>query len=246
VLEAVDGLPAGQSAAVLLFYLAGLSHTEVATRLGIETGAVKTRLHKARVSLKRVLSPLWEELTMTAATDGGSVDVRVAGIRRRPAQDDSPALDVIFLEQLDGGRTLPIWIGPAEGEALAFALEQAETPRPMTYGFMASLLEAAGARLREVVVSRLTDDTYFAEVVVEGPTGDARVDARPSDAITLALVAGAPIRVERAVFDIWEAHKDLVGQRLAPAPGEQALDAAAIVAARRAQWEQARRDARQR
>src|SRR5207244_4206971 len=156
-----------------------------------------------------------------------------------------PALDVILLEQLDGSRTLPIWIGPAEGEALAFALEKAGTPRPMTYGFIASLLDAAGVRLREVVVSRLTGDTYYAEVVIEGASGSARVDARPSDAINLALVAGAPIRVARAVFDALEGHQDIADRGLTPAPGEQLLDAAAIVAARQAQWEQARREAGQ-
>src|SRR5207248_2755255 len=72
--------------------------------------------------------------------------------------------------------------------------------RPLTFAFAGQLLEAAGARLREVRIARLVDETYYAQVVVEGPAGERAFDARPSDAIALALEADAPIRVSADVM----------------------------------------------
>ena len=99
--------------------------------------------------------------------------------------------------QEDGGeRWLPIWIGPAEATALALALESAESPRPFTYKLAASLLRAAGSRLAEVRITRLTDAVFYAAALVHSPSGLQEVDARPSDAVNLALAANAPIRVD--------------------------------------------------
>jgi predicted transcriptional regulator len=80
VRQAVDTLPTGQRAAVVLFYLAGLNQAETAVALGIPPGAVKARLHKARANLRRALSTLWEE-TMTI-TDQAYVEVTLTDVRR--------------------------------------------------------------------------------------------------------------------------------------------------------------------
>ena len=202
----VGGLPSGQRAAVLLFYLAGMTHAETAAQLGIEVGTVKTRLHKARRALKRQLWQVWEERGMTAQT-GEAVEMRVIDVLRRREDGDRLSMMMVVLEEADGPRRLTIWVGEAEGIALALALEKIAVPRPLTYTFMAGVLEAGGGRLRDVRITRLADDAFYATATVDGPGGTNAVDARPSDALNLALVTGAPVRVEREVLDRWEAIK---------------------------------------
>lgn len=118
---------------------------------------------------------------------------------------------VVLLEEPDGNQGLPIWIGPHEGTAIAMLLERAEMPRPMTFRFLWSMLEAAGSRLAEVRINRLSEGTFYAEAVVKGPKGQAIVDARPSDAIALSLLADAPIRVSREVLT--EVEREGTGSR---------------------------------
>ncbi len=208
VRAAIATLPGGQRDAVLLFYLQGLSHREVAAELGISAGAVKARLHQARASLAPRLCQLADirkGKTMTATDAQEWVLVAVADVRRT---DDVPQpKHLMLLAERDGDRRLPIWIGPHEATALAISLESIEQPRPMTYGLAASLVEAAGARLREVRIARLTDSVFYATVVVAGPDGPREVDARPSDAVNLALAADVPILVDsRLLGETMTAH----------------------------------------
>ncbi|MCW3066294.1 MAG: Bifunctional nuclease, partial [Solirubrobacterales bacterium] len=186
------GLPSGQRAAAALFYLADFGHAEVADALGIPVTAVKTRLHKARAALRERLDDLRKETpTMT-----DRIPVRVADVRRLAGGGHDR--HVVILEALEGERRLPIWVGEPEGVALAVLVEEVEMPRPGTHRFASSLLRAAGGRLREVRVTRLLETMFYAQAVLEDGT---EVDARPSDALALALVEGAPILVERAVLD---------------------------------------------
>ena len=108
----------------------------------------------------------------------------------------------MILAEAGGDRTLPIWIGPAEATALALALESVETPRPFPYKLAASLVEAAGSRVTEVRITRLADAVFYACVVVPGPGGPREVDARPSDAVNLAVVCGVPILLNSELFEI--------------------------------------------
>ena len=202
VQRAIQALPPGQRAAVVLFYLGGFPQAEIARLLGTEVGAVKTRLHKARRALRRELWSLWQEDMMTTEHAVQFIEVRVADVRRRPVEDgDSRWRSVVVLEETRGARRMPIWIGPFEAEAIAMRLAGLEAPRPMTYAFMANLLTALGGRLQEARISRLTEQVFYATAVVAGPAGSRSLDARPSDAINLALTAGAPITVERSVFE---------------------------------------------
>ena len=107
----------------------------------------------------------------------------------------------MILAEEGGDRTLPIWIGPAEAAVLALALQSVETPRPFPYKLAAGLVEAAGSRVSEVRVTRLTDSVYYACVVVPGPDGPREVDARPSDAVNLAVATGAPILLNASLFE---------------------------------------------
>jgi bifunctional DNase/RNase len=183
----------------VLFYLYGLSQAEVAAHLGIEVSAVKTRLHKARETLRERLWELWEEQDVTTETESPLVEMRVESVRKNTEQEE--ARHVIVLEEVGGPRYLLIWVGQFEAKSIADALDKVETERPLTFTFMANLLQAADVRLREVHVNRLTDDVFYAVAVVEGAGGVKTVDARPSDAIALAIIAGAPIRVAPAVLD---------------------------------------------
>lgn len=201
---AVAALPDGQRHAVLLFYLQGLSHREVAEELGISVGAVKSRLHQARAGLAPRLAQVIdipEAKTVTTADEVRWTDASVTEIRRTQGADTWHSKHVMILAEHGGDRRLPIWIGPAEATALALTLESAETPRPFTYKLAASLVEAAGSRIAEVRITRLLPPVFYASVLVQSPAGLREVDARPSDAVTLALATGAPIRMDSELFD---------------------------------------------
>jgi RNA polymerase sigma factor (sigma-70 family) len=207
VRAAVAQLAAGQRQAVLLFYLQGLTHREVAAELGISVGAVKARLHQARTALTPPLTAFAappKETVMTATatpSDPAWADVFVAEVRCNDAGDPASQRRVMVLAEQNGDRRLPIWIGPAEAMALALSLEAQETPRPLAYQMAGRLLEASGGRATEVRITRLVDGTYYAAVIVDGPAGRQEVDARPSDAVNLALVTGAAIRADSALLD---------------------------------------------
>jgi hypothetical protein len=123
------------------------------------------------------------------------VPVTITGVVR--GTEDGPGRRERFFMELtaaaDGDeRRLRIGVGDAEAAALAFSLQGTEFPRPMTYQFTASLLAAAGSGLRLVRVTGMTDGVFYAQVVLRG---GATVDARPSDALNLAAITGAPVQV---------------------------------------------------
>jgi bifunctional DNase/RNase len=95
------------------------------------------------------------------------------------------------------GRRLRIGVGDAEAHALAFSLQGTEFPRPMTYQLMASLVGAAGSAVRSVSVTGRRDGIFYARVMLRG---GATVDARPSDALNLAAITGAPVYVESGLL----------------------------------------------
>lgn len=108
---------------------------------------------------------------------------------------------VVILKELRRERYLPIWIGPWEANAIAMKLQDLTPERPLTHDLFAATLEQLGVRVQQVVVSDLSDDTYRARLHLEGNGRVFDVDARPSDAIALAVRAGAPIYVAEAVLD---------------------------------------------
>lgn len=241
VRSAVAALPAGQRSAVLLVYLGGMTQAEAAAQLGVESGAVKTRLHKARRTLRRTLLATWRETTMATTTtttmEQELVEVAVVDVRRTAATAGRAPHLVAILGERGGGRRLPIWMGEFEGTAIALHLEGVEVPRPPTYAFAAKVLAAAGGGLREVRIVRLEGEVYYAVAVVDGPGGAAEVDARPSDALNLALLAGAPIRVGESVFAASDAAAGSAEARAAVLAGTGLDDAAQIAADARARWE---------
>lgn len=108
---------------------------------------------------------------------------------------------VVLLHSAALERTLPIAIGTSEAQAILFELNGMEFPRPLTHDLLRNVLSELGATLAKVEVTELRDDTFFALLYLEGPAGQVTVDARPSDALALALRCGAPVLVAEAVLE---------------------------------------------
>ena len=113
--------------------------------------------------------------------------------------DDGAEEYYIVLRESDGERRLFIGVGEAEAAALSFGVQGTAFPRPMTYQFAAALLAGSGGGLREVRVVSLAGDVFYARAVL---TNGAVVEARPSDAINLAAVTGAPVFVASELLDL--------------------------------------------
>jgi uncharacterized protein len=107
----------------------------------------------------------------------------------------------LLRERTGDQRVLPIFIGGAEATAIAFALEEVTTPRPMTHDLIKDLLDDLGVSVESVVVTDLRDNTFFAEIELHASDGVHRVSSRPSDALALAARTGTPIYAEEAVLD---------------------------------------------
>jgi uncharacterized protein len=137
---------------------------------------------------------------MPAVTHQEFIDMQVKDVRKAPGSPN-PDAHVVLLGERGGDRRLAIWIGREQAFWLAWRLEGAEGFRPGTYEMTANVIRALGGQVREVRIDRLSDKTFYATIVVVGPSGAAEVDARPSDALNLALTIGAPIQVNRAMVD---------------------------------------------
>jgi bifunctional DNase/RNase len=113
-----------------------------------------------------------------------------------------PNIPCLLLRETTGeGRILPIFIGGPEATAIAFALEEVETPRPMTHDLMKDLLDELGTKVERVTVTELRDATFFAEIVLSNAGTVHSVSARPSDAVALAIRAGCPVFAEEGVLE---------------------------------------------
>jgi bifunctional DNase/RNase len=109
---------------------------------------------------------------------------------------------LLLLQETTGAkRTLPIYIGPAEAQAIAFAQQGVETPRPMTHDLMRDILEELGARVECIVITELRDRTFYAEIRMILGTQRHTVSARPSDAVALAVRVDSPIYAEEELLD---------------------------------------------
>jgi uncharacterized protein len=101
--------------------------------------------------------------------------------------DQASQTPVVILQEVDGERVLPIWIGPGEASAIAMQLAGMKFGRPLTHDLAASLVRGLGGVLSRVVITRVEDNTYFAEMVITRGDEVISVDARPSDSIAIAL-----------------------------------------------------------
>ncbi|MGO9560459.1 MAG: bifunctional nuclease family protein [Acidimicrobiales bacterium] len=126
------------------------------------------------------------------------VEVRLSAVRV-DLQSSNP---VVLLEETEGAhRSLPIFVGAPEATAIAFALQGVELPRPMTHDLMTEVLQTLGTRLERVVVTKLVESTFFAELQLKTGELSRVISCRPSDAIALALRTHSPLYVADDLMD---------------------------------------------
>jgi bifunctional DNase/RNase len=123
------------------------------------------------------------------------VEMKVRGLALDPLSN----MPIIVLRDEEDKRSLPIWVGIFEANAIALELEKISTPRPMTHDLIKNILETIEARVLKVTVTDLKENTFFAVLHLQVGETEYTVDSRPSDAIALALRVGAPIYVDEEV-----------------------------------------------
>jgi bifunctional DNase/RNase len=129
--------------------------------------------------------------------DDGLVEMVVESVRVHMLS----SRHVVILKETGRERYLPIWIGPWEASAIAMRLQGLTPERPLTHDLFASTLEALEARIARVIISDLSEETFHARLFVERDGHVGEVDARPSDALALAVRVGAPIFAVPSVLD---------------------------------------------
>ena len=108
---------------------------------------------------------------------------------------------VVILREKGTNRYLPIWIGPAEADAIAVKLQNVELARPLTHDLLRSVITTLGASVDHIVVTGLKDDTFYANLALSVDGVRMDIDSRPSDALALAVRVGAPIYAEEGVLE---------------------------------------------
>ena len=108
---------------------------------------------------------------------------------------------IVLLKTTEGNKFLPIWIGHPEAAAILMKLQGAATPRPMTHDLVTEILGQLEARVTRIAVTELQDNTFYALITVAVNGSEIEIDSRPSDAIALAVRAGAPIFAADSVIE---------------------------------------------
>lgn len=125
-----------------------------------------------------------------------SVEVKVMAV----VMDSAAMSPTVILYDETGKIMLPIWIGTSEAYAIQLELNGEKPPRPLTNDLLKAVMDKLGATLLKTVVTMVQDQTYYAKLYLQSPRGDVEIDARPSDAIALAMRSKAPIFVNKDVL----------------------------------------------
>lgn len=125
------------------------------------------------------------------------IPVRVGGL----AIDERTKSPVVLLQEIEGARVLPIWIGPMEASAIHSELSGKKFQRPLTHDLLIAVIDGLRGKVSRVVISDLKESTFFAHIYLEGLQGQVSVDARPSDSIAVALRSKAPIFILDSLFE---------------------------------------------
>ena len=126
------------------------------------------------------------------------VECEILGLSSSPSTGGAYA---ILLKELEGHRRLPIIIGAFEAQAIALEMEGIKPPRPLTHDLLKQITDNLGAIVNEIIIDELRENTFFAKILLEVSGLTQEIDARPSDAIALAVRAEAPIYVAASVMD---------------------------------------------
>jgi bifunctional DNase/RNase len=141
------------------------------------------------------------------------IEVKVAHL----GLDRATNTPVVILQELDGERVLPIWIGPAEASAIAMELAGVKFARPLTHDLVKQIVIGLGANLSRVLISSVKENTYYAELHLHREDHIIQIDARPSDSIAVALRLKAPIYTQEGLLELTAV--DTI-QPMAPDPDE--------------------------
>jgi uncharacterized protein len=125
------------------------------------------------------------------------VEMKIRGLVMDPASN----MPIVILKDVKSDTVLPIWVGMYEANAIALEIEKSATPRPMTHDLLKNLIRGLNAAVQKVVVTELKNDTFYAVIWMEHEGETVALDARPSDAIALALRWDCPIYVNREVLE---------------------------------------------
>ena len=125
------------------------------------------------------------------------IQVKVSGL----IVDDASKSPVVILQEVEGERYLPIWIGPFEAQAIANEIQGKRFPRPLTHDLLFSTVGSLKARVQRILINELKEKTFFASIILEQNGEVVSLDARPSDTNALAVRAQAPIFVAEKVFE---------------------------------------------
>ena len=126
------------------------------------------------------------------------VEMKIRGLMVDPTTN----APIVILKDVAGDTVLPIWVGLYEANAIALEVEKASPPRPMTHDLLKNLIHGLNAEVQRIVVTELRDDTFYAVIWMERNGEPITLDARPSDAIALALRSDCPIYVSEDVLKV--------------------------------------------
>ena len=125
------------------------------------------------------------------------IEMKIKGV----AVDPTISMPIVILKDKEGKRTLPIWVDVFEASAIAMELKGMVAPRPLTHDLIKSIIEGLQGRVTQVCVHDLRDNTFFAKIIISRGKKKVNIDARPSDALALALRTRVPIYVSEEVLE---------------------------------------------
>jgi hypothetical protein len=207
IVAALSDLSLVNREVVIGFYLKGYRYVELAELLGVPVSTVKGRLFKGRRQLQRALG--------SVAHDVLKPDRRIVRRKGRLVEQldsvkvtiDSMCIStltqnrVMVLKAEDSDQIVPIFIGPFEADSISLSLQGLKPARPMTHDVTLRMIEQFGARIKRVVINKILDQTFYAEITMVHGDQTFCVDARPSDAVALAVRTDTAIYVAREVLD---------------------------------------------
>ncbi|MCG2725830.1 MAG: bifunctional nuclease family protein [Elusimicrobia bacterium] len=129
--------------------------------------------------------------------EGKEIELKIYSIATSIAES------IIFLDESEGSKILPIWIGPVEAQAIAIRLSGFPSPRPMTHDLIYSVLDSLGYKIKKVKLTDVIKNTYYAMLYIEDAKGKVvkKIDSRPSDAIAMAVRYGCPICIDEKILN---------------------------------------------
>lgn len=116
--------------------------------------------------------------------------------------DPRSSMYILLLQQVNGNRTLPVWIGKPEADSIALAIGKVVTPRPLTHDLIKNVFDSLMVRVSKVVITEVIENTFYAVIHATDGKMEIAIDSRPSDAVAVAIRMQAPIFVEEDVLDV--------------------------------------------